>query len=89
MSDDLSSVHLQSAICNHQHVCEWTPKQSQALLRQSFGGQRLRLCRVALVGVPGLEPGTSALSGLRSNQLSYTPCIAETPQEQPFMAHRP
>ena len=25
------------------------------------------------VGVPGLEPGTSALSELRSNQLSYTP----------------
>ena len=29
------------------------------------------------VGVPGFEPGTSALSGLRSNQLSYTPnCVA-------------
>ena len=26
-----------------------------------------------LVGVPGLEPGTSSLSGTRSNQLSYTP----------------
>jgi hypothetical protein len=25
------------------------------------------------VGVPGLEPGTSILSGSRSNQLSYTP----------------
>ena len=25
------------------------------------------------VGEPGLEPGTSVLSGLRSNQLSYTP----------------
>ena len=25
------------------------------------------------VGVPGFEPGTSALSELRSNQLSYTP----------------
>jgi hypothetical protein len=25
------------------------------------------------MGVPGLEPGTSVLSGLRSNQLSYTP----------------
>ena len=24
------------------------------------------------VRVPGLEPGTSVLSGLRSNQLSYT-----------------
>lgn len=28
------------------------------------------------VGVPGLEPGTSALSELRSNQLSYTPSTA-------------
>ena len=26
-----------------------------------------------LVGVPGVEPGTSSLSGMRSNQLSYTP----------------
>ena len=25
------------------------------------------------MGVPGLEPGTSSLSGTRSNQLSYTP----------------
>ena len=32
-------------------------------------------CRdpIRLVGAPGLEPGTSALSGLRSNQLSYAP----------------
>ncbi len=29
------------------------------------------------VGVPRLERGTSVLSGLRSNQLSYTPCVAE------------
>ncbi len=28
---------------------------------------------LALVGVPGVEPGTSSLSGTRSNQLSYTP----------------
>ena len=26
-----------------------------------------------LVGVPGIEPGTSSLSGMRSNRLSYTP----------------
>ena len=25
------------------------------------------------MGVPGIEPGTSSLSGTRSNQLSYTP----------------
>ena len=28
-----------------------------------------------MVGVPGFEPGTSSLSGTRSNQLSYTPGI--------------
>ena len=28
-----------------------------------------------LVGVPGIEPGTSSLSGTRSNQLSYTPAL--------------
>ena len=33
------------------------------------------LCR-ELVGVPGIEPGTSSLSGTRSNQLSYTPGLA-------------
>jgi hypothetical protein len=34
-----------------------------------------RLCAIWLkvVGVPGLEPGTSPLSGVHSNQLSYTP----------------
>jgi hypothetical protein len=26
-----------------------------------------------LVGLPGLEPGTSSLSGKRSNRLSYNP----------------
>jgi hypothetical protein len=29
-----------------------------------------------MVGVPGVEPGTSSLSGTRSNQLSYTPFFA-------------
>ena len=30
-------------------------------------------CTRKLVGGPGFEPGTSSLSGMRSNQLSYTP----------------
>ena len=34
------------------------------------------------VGVPGFEPGTSALSELRSSQLSYTPCFAVTAGKQ-------
>ena len=29
-----------------------------------------------MVGLPGLEPGTSVLSGLRSNRLSYRPIFA-------------
>ncbi len=32
-----------------------------------------------LVGVPGIEPGTSSLSGMRSNRLSYTPYVAQDP----------
>jgi hypothetical protein len=34
---------------------------------------RSRARRTQMVGVPGIEPGTSSLSGTRSNQLSYTP----------------
>ena len=37
-----------------------------------------------LVGVPGIEPGTSSLSGTRSNQLSYTPA---PPQHRPQCFH--
>ena len=36
----------------------------------SAGSHLLRLC---LTGMTGLEPATSALTGQRSNQLSYTP----------------
>ena len=32
-----------------------------------------------LVGLPGLEPGTSSLSGKRSNRLSYSPSEAAVP----------
>ena len=38
-------------------------------VRRGLDWPRLR----AVVGVPGVEPGTSSLSGTRSNQLSYTP----------------
>ena len=37
-----------------------------------------------VVGVPGIEPGTSSLSGTRSNQLSYTPA---PPQHRPQCFH--
>ena len=32
--------------------------------------------KIVLVGIPGLEPGTSSLSGMRSNQLSYMPSLS-------------
>ena len=41
----------------------------------------IRLCAETLrglVGVPGVEPGTSSLSGTRSNQLSYTPAFCRS-----------
>jgi hypothetical protein len=38
------------------------------------------------VGAPGLEPGTSALSGPRSNQLSYAPVGRDCPAHQPSPA---
>jgi hypothetical protein len=40
-----------------------------------------------VVGAPGLEPGTSALSGPRSNQLSYAPVCAG-PTGQARRPHR-
>ena len=39
-----------------------------------------------VVGVPGVEPGTSSLSGTRSNQLSYTP---RWPGTRPHWLRRP
>ena len=40
----------------------------------SFEGKFCKRFRI-LVGVAGLEPATSSLSGTRSNQLSYTPFL--------------
>ncbi len=41
-----------------------------------------------MVGVPGIEPGTSSLSGTRSNRLSYTPDYAKASSGKPFRATR-
>ena len=40
-----------------------------------------------VVGAPGLEPGTSALSGPRSNQLSYAPSMPD-PRGLALRPHR-
>jgi hypothetical protein len=44
-----------------------------ALSQLSYGPHPPRPRGSAVVGAPGLEPGTSALSGPRSNHLSYAP----------------
>ncbi len=41
--------------------------------------------RARLVGVPGIEPGTSSLSGTRSNRLSYTPAGQKNPGPEPLV----
>ena len=46
------------------------PRAPARRLRSSLRSSR------RLVGVTGVEPVTSSLSGTRSNQLSYTPCFA-------------
>ena len=38
----------------------------------------------ALVGLSGLEPPTSRLSGVRSNRLSYKPIFFRLPGSHPF-----
>ena len=43
------------------------------------GNPNVRRDSRGLVGVPGVEPGTSSLSGTRSNQLSYTPSPPRSP----------
>lgn len=48
------------------------------------------LARAYLVGVRGLEPRASSLSGTRSNRLSYTPSNEETlPEEERCRKRRP
>ena len=45
-----------------------------------------------LMGLSGLEPPTSRLSGVRSNQLSYKPIILAatySPTSSPMQYHRP
>ena len=58
----------------------------EMLCQLSYVPVTFALCEV--VGAPGLEPGTSALSGPRSNQLSYAPRLPASPAAQAGPAHR-
>ena len=60
----------------------WLPLIKRGVSMQSGMARRLsvlysvfRVYRFALVGLGGLEPPTSRLSGVRSNQLSYKPIL--------------
>src|SRR5215216_2694295 len=61
-----------------------TPQEIKPVIRCSSGTQlhepapdvkmtSISACEGLVVGLPGLEPGTSSLSGMRSNRLSYRP----------------
>ena len=61
---------LNAARYNHQCILCNCQRSNRRI-----GGNRLESTR-RLVGVTGVEPVTSSLSGTRSNQLSYTPgCV--------------
>ena len=63
-------------LCNFQRTippCDGSMFLRNQIPQNRFGPERHNRYRIHLVGVPGIEPGTSSLSGMRSNQLSYTP----------------
>ena len=53
-----------------------TPNQS--VNKQGSSGFLPAKLKEVVVGQPGFEPGTSVLSGLRSNHLSYWPYIMDS-----------
>ncbi len=56
---------------------------SPDLLCHPLQAESINFKTLNMVGVPGFEPGTSSLSGTRSNQLSYTPFPQKIPQLSP------
>ena len=56
-----------------------TMQLSKSYPARKRGNPIVRRDSQGLVGVPGVEPGTSSLSGTRSNQLSYTPSPPRSP----------
>jgi hypothetical protein len=84
--------------------CAWVGPHASFILQGAVGGAagartpNLRRARAALsqlsydpgpVGAPGLEPGTSALSGPRSDQLSYAPAALVLCSRDPPTMERP
>jgi hypothetical protein len=64
-------------------------RRARAALSRLSYGPPLPGTRSGGVGAPGLEPGTSALSGPRSNHLSYAPAVRSTPRRCRPRRHRP
>ena len=76
--------------CQGAQVGRWSRGGSNPEPPPCKGGAlpvELRPQPLGPVGAPGLEPGTSALSGPRSNQLSYAPaaCLPWLPARRPKM----
>ena len=71
-----NSIHTNGLPCVARNIISgkihlpFFTKASQGMLHSPLRYER------GMVGVPGVEPGTSSLSGTRSNQLSYTPFCA-------------
>ena len=74
----------------------WLPLIERGVSMQSGMARRLsvlysvfRVYRFALVGLGGLEPPTSRLSGVRSNHLSYKPMLVSGDGRRFFVFRRP
>src|SRR5436305_1741120 len=75
-----TQVKIRSGIDTPEHLVGAAPAiAAQTVAELRYGalgagwGQRRLLQGNAIVGLPGIEPGTSALSAQRSNRLSYSP----------------
>ena len=90
--------HLHSYTSGAEGIRTPDPLLARQVLSQLSYNPRLVLYSVCLslwlaVGLNGLEPSTSRLSGVRSNQLSYKPFLNSAatyfPTQLPMQYHRP